>query len=154
MCYGLEKRGYILKCYTKMEGKQQRLRSRIRWIDPIRKDIEVRGENCEEIKKTGIGRIEAAGNFSVIIDPYFWKLLKIHHDDDFRIVIVFLDFEGSIYLELKLLSSNNLPVASLLQNSQRMYMRKLFKKKGPADLEFSVDNVLSVDRKEIFGWTS
>ena len=49
-------------------------KSRTRWIDQIGKEL--RGKNLEEIqKKTGSGRIETAGNFSVIVDPYLWKLL-------------------------------------------------------------------------------
>ena len=36
--------------HTKLEGKQPRGRPRNRWIDQVRKDIEMRGENWEEIK--------------------------------------------------------------------------------------------------------
>ena len=35
--------------HTKMEGKPPRGRPRTRWIDQIRKDVEMRGENWEEI---------------------------------------------------------------------------------------------------------
>ena len=43
----------------------------------IRKDIEMRGENGEKIR--GSGRIESAGDFSVIVDPYLlsWQENKI-----------------------------------------------------------------------------
>ena len=37
--------------HTKMEEKQPRGRPRTRWLDQIRKDIELRGENWEEYKK-------------------------------------------------------------------------------------------------------
>ena len=37
------------KLPTKMESDQQR--SRTRWIDKIRRDIELRGENWEEIQE-------------------------------------------------------------------------------------------------------
>ena len=36
---------------TKMEGKRPRGRYRTRWIDQIRKDIEIRGENWEQIQE-------------------------------------------------------------------------------------------------------
>ena len=36
----------------------------------------MRGENWEEIQKTGSGRIERAGDFSVIVNPNLWKGLK------------------------------------------------------------------------------
>ena len=54
--------------HTKMEGKRPGGRSRIIWIYQIRKDIKIRGENLEEIKKTGSRRTETTGDFSVIID--------------------------------------------------------------------------------------
>ena len=34
-----------------MEGKRPRERPKTRWIDQIRKDIKMRGENCEEIQE-------------------------------------------------------------------------------------------------------
>ena len=34
----------------------------------------------KKYKKTGCGRIKTAGDFSVIVDPCFWKLLN--NDDD------------------------------------------------------------------------
>ena len=62
---------------TKMEGKRPRELPRTRWIDQIRKDIEMRGEKIGKIyKKTGNGTIEMAGDFSVIVDPYFWGPIK------------------------------------------------------------------------------
>ena len=33
--------------HTRMDGKRPRRRSKTRWIDQIRKDIEMRGENWE-----------------------------------------------------------------------------------------------------------
>ena len=40
----------------------------------------MRGENWEEIQeKPGSGRMEMAGNFSVIVDSHHWNRLK---DDD------------------------------------------------------------------------
>ena len=66
--------------HTKIEGKPLRRNPRTRWIDQIRTDIEMRVGNWEEIKKMGSGRIETAGDFSVIVYPYVWKLLK--NDDE------------------------------------------------------------------------
>ena len=37
--------------HTKMERKQPRGKPKTRWIDQIRKDIEMRGENWEEIQE-------------------------------------------------------------------------------------------------------
>ena len=31
------------------------------------------GENWEEIQKLGNGKIETAGDFSIIVTPYIWK---------------------------------------------------------------------------------
>ena len=63
--------------HTGMEGKRPRRRPKTKWIDQIRKDIEMTGENWEEIQdKTGSGQIETAGVLSVIVDPYLWKLFK------------------------------------------------------------------------------
>ena len=54
-------------------------RPKTRWIDQIRKVIQYeRGK----YKKTGSERIETAGYFSVIVDPYLWKLLKNDDEDD------------------------------------------------------------------------
>ena len=39
------------KLHRKMEGKRPRSRPRTRWIDRIRKDIEMRGENWEEMQE-------------------------------------------------------------------------------------------------------
>ena len=36
---------------TKMEGKRPRGRSRTRWLDSIKNDIEMRGENWKEIQE-------------------------------------------------------------------------------------------------------
>ena len=69
--------------HTKMEGKRVRGKPRTRWIDQIRKDIEMRVENWgKKYKKTGSVTVETAGNFCVIIDRYFWKGLKNGDDDD------------------------------------------------------------------------
>jgi hypothetical protein len=38
--------------HTKMEGIKPRGRSKTRWIDQIRKDIEMRGENWEVIQES------------------------------------------------------------------------------------------------------
>ena len=54
-----------------MGEKQPRRRPRIRQIDQIRKDIEMRRENQGEIQENRI--IEKPGDFSVIVKPYFWK---------------------------------------------------------------------------------
>ena len=45
-----EKRGYLSKCRAKMEGKKSRGSTRTRWMEPNRKDLEIRGENWEEIQ--------------------------------------------------------------------------------------------------------
>ena len=37
--------------YTKMEGKRPREKPRTRWIDQIRKDGEIGGENWEDIQE-------------------------------------------------------------------------------------------------------
>ena len=42
----------------------------------------MRGGNWEKFRKTGRGRIEMAGDFSVIVDLYIWKLLKNYDVDD------------------------------------------------------------------------
>ena len=41
---------------TKMEGKQPRGRPRTKWIDQIKKDIEMRGKIGKKYRKTGSGR--------------------------------------------------------------------------------------------------
>ena len=38
--------------HRKIEGKLPRGRPRTRWLDQIRKDIEMRGENWEEIQES------------------------------------------------------------------------------------------------------
>ena len=48
-----------------MDGKDQEERPRTRWINQIRKDIKMSGENWEE----------TAQEFSVTFDPYLWKQL-------------------------------------------------------------------------------
>ena len=47
---------------------------------PNQKGIQTEGKIGMKYKKTGSGKIETAGDFSVIVDPYLWKLLK--NDDD------------------------------------------------------------------------
>ena len=49
--------------HIKIEGKQPRRKHRTRWIDQIRKDIDIWWENE---KKMGSGRTEIAGDLSVI----------------------------------------------------------------------------------------
>ena len=44
--------------HTKVQGKRTRGRFRTRWRDQIRKDTEMRQENCEEIQETGSERIK------------------------------------------------------------------------------------------------
>ena len=44
-------------------------RSKTRWIDQIRKDIEMREKDWGKYLKTVSGRIETAGNFSVNSQP-------------------------------------------------------------------------------------
>ena len=51
--------------HTEMEGKRPRERSRTRWIDQIRNDMEMKGKKLEEIQECG--RIEMMGDF-VIVD--------------------------------------------------------------------------------------
>ena len=46
-----EKRIIKKMLHTKMEGKRPTGRPKTRWIDKIRKDIEMRGENWEEIEE-------------------------------------------------------------------------------------------------------
>ena len=41
----------------------------------------MRGESGKKYRKTGSGRIEMAGDFFIIVDPYLWKLLKNDNDD-------------------------------------------------------------------------
>ena len=66
-----------------MEGKQTRRRPRIRWIDQIRKYIEVRRWKWEEVQENRKSEIEMAGDFSVIVIPYVCKRLK--NVDDMKI---------------------------------------------------------------------
>ena len=68
--------------HTKMEGKRPRERSRSRGIDHIRKDIEMRGENWEEIQENRNRRIEIALDFSVNVVPYLWKWLMNDDGED------------------------------------------------------------------------
>ena len=59
--------------HTKMEAKRPRGRPTIRWVE----DIDMRRKNWEKQKKTGSGRIEMAGDYSIIVDPYLWNGFKI-----------------------------------------------------------------------------
>ena len=68
--------------HTKNEWKWSRGRPRTRWIDHIRKGVEMRGGNWVEIKENRSGRIEMARDFSVIGDPYLWKWLKNDDNDE------------------------------------------------------------------------
>ena len=73
-----EARIYKKMLNTKIEGKRLRERPRTRHIDQIRNEP----GNCEQIqkkekeKKTGSGRMETAGDVSVMVEPYLWKRLK------------------------------------------------------------------------------
>ena len=60
-----------------MEGNRPWGKLRTRWIDPIRKDIEMRGKNWEEIQ---INRKWENRDLSAIVNTYLWKLLN--NDDD------------------------------------------------------------------------
>ena len=52
--------------HKEMEGKQPSRRPRTRWIDQIRNDVEKWvGKIGNKHKKSGNGRIEMAGDFSV-----------------------------------------------------------------------------------------
>ena len=50
MWCGWDKRGYIRKCYTQVEGKRSRGRPGIIWIDHIRKYIEMWRRKWKEIQ--------------------------------------------------------------------------------------------------------
>ena len=67
--------------HTRMGVKWPRGRPWTTWIDHSRKNIEIRGENWEEIQETGSERIEVAGDL-LIVDPYLWKQLKNNDDDE------------------------------------------------------------------------
>ena len=74
MWYRWEKRGYLKKCLTqKVKGNRPRGRPRTRWIDLIRKDEKWGAKIGKKYNKTGSGRTETDGDFSVIEDPYLWK---------------------------------------------------------------------------------
>ena len=62
------------KYYTHKSRKDdKRGKSITRWIDQIRKDIHMREKIGKEYKKTISGRIETAGDFSLMVNPYLWK---------------------------------------------------------------------------------
>ena len=65
--------------HSTIEEKLPRGRPRTRWMDQIRKDIEMEG-NIGKNTKTGSGRIETARDFSVLVDLYLLKWLK--NDDE------------------------------------------------------------------------
>ena len=54
-------------------GKLPRGRPRTIWIDQIRKHVEMRGENWEEIQENRKWESKMAGDFSVIVYQYLWK---------------------------------------------------------------------------------
>ena len=64
---------------TKMEGKRPRGRPRTRWMDLIRKDIKIRDENWKEMQENRKweNRNKIAGDFSVIVNPFFGNDLRI-----------------------------------------------------------------------------
>ena len=64
-----------------MEGKRPKGRPRIRWMDQIRRNMEMKGKNWEVTRKQEVG-VQTAGDFSVIVDPYLWKLFKNDDDDE------------------------------------------------------------------------
>ena len=66
----------------KMDRKWPRGRPRSRCLDQVGKDIEMRGGKWEEIQENWKMEIEMVGDFSVIVDPYLWKLFKNDHDDE------------------------------------------------------------------------
>ena len=53
---------------TNMEGNDQE--------EGPEPDGQTELERIQKYKKTGIGRMEKAGDLSVKVDPYFWKRLK------------------------------------------------------------------------------
>ena len=55
---------------------------RTRQKDQIRKDIEIIVKNGKKCNKTESGRMETTGVFSVIVDPYLWRQLKIDDGND------------------------------------------------------------------------
>ena len=62
--------------HEKMEGKRPGGRPTTRWTEKIKMDIEMRGKisrNILKYKKMGNGRIDMAGDFSIIVDPHLWK---------------------------------------------------------------------------------
>ena len=59
--------------HTKIEGKQSRGRPRTRWIDQIRKDLEIRGENWKETQENMENRHLWR---LAVIDSCLWKLLQ------------------------------------------------------------------------------
>ena len=62
--------------HTKMEEKRLRGRPRIIWIGQIRGLQKLEGKSRKKYKKTGSGRIETAGDFSVIVNSYHRGILK------------------------------------------------------------------------------
>ena len=70
--------------HTKVEGK----RRRTSWLDQIRRNIEMGGEKREKKKyeKTGNERIEKAGDFFVIVDPFLW----LKNKNFFKIFLIYV----------------------------------------------------------------
>ena len=66
--------------HAKMERKLPSGGPRTRWIGQMRKAMEMRGKIGNKYNKTGSGRIEKAGDFSVIVDPCLWKQLRYVDD--------------------------------------------------------------------------
>ena len=71
--------------HRKPEEKRPKGGSRGSWIDQIRKDIEMRGEDGKKYNKRWIGRTEVTGDFSVRVEPFFWKRLKKEEAEEYDI---------------------------------------------------------------------
>jgi hypothetical protein len=49
-----------------------------------------------KFKKTGDGRIDKAGDFSVIVDPFIWKRLKNYGDEELRDITLTINSKRSL----------------------------------------------------------
>ena len=88
--------------HTKMMAKRLAGRRRTSWIDQIIKYTDTSEEKWEEIRENRKWRIQTAGDFSVIFNPYLLKRLK-NDDEDW--------------------SRKNTPVVNMAKNNtEKVYM--------------------------------
>ena len=85
--------------HPKMERKLPRGRSRTRWTDQIRKDMEMRGKIGKKYEKGESLRIETSVDFSVIVDHIFV--------DDLKMKIEFYNYYFYSYLFSQVIKQNN-----------------------------------------------